>query len=176
MTSTSPALIFLPMMALVASSSESNTRAGPRWTIISGATAAFLTTAPSGARLPKSRASPPVAEWAVCLLRITSLSSVFTPARFSPTVFPVTVMDFSLSCPLSSAMTAGMPPARSRSSMKYGPPGRSLHRYGVRLLISSIVLRGKSMPPSWATALRCKTVLVLPPRAISTVKALQKES
>ena len=50
------------MIAWVAASSESNTRAGPVCCIIAGATAALLTTAPSGARLPNRIASPPVAE------------------------------------------------------------------------------------------------------------------
>ena len=48
--------LILPfIIASVASSSESNTRAGPSCTIISGATAERLTTAPSGATLPNKR-------------------------------------------------------------------------------------------------------------------------
>ncbi len=60
MTTTSPGLICLPMMASFASSSESKTRARPSKTSIAGSTAPALTTAPSGARLPKRMARPPV--------------------------------------------------------------------------------------------------------------------
>ena len=44
------------------SSSQSKTRAGPSWTIISGTTADLFTIPESGARLPFSAASPPVSE------------------------------------------------------------------------------------------------------------------
>ena len=49
-------------MAAMASSSLSNTRAGPVWVSISGATALRFTTQPWGARLPQRICSPPVGE------------------------------------------------------------------------------------------------------------------
>ena len=106
-------------MALWASSSLSKTRAGPSWTSILGATAERLTTDPSGARLPRSTAMPPVGEKGSSMGRMTELSLTRAPAMFSPTVLPVTVMHSRLMRPAlsSSAMTAGTPPAPSRSSM-----------------------------------------------------------
>ena len=61
-TTTAPFTIFPPLMAAMASSSQSNTLAGPSCTIISGATAERFTTAVSGARFPFSTAMPPVSE------------------------------------------------------------------------------------------------------------------
>ena len=56
----SPATILPPLMAAMASSSQSKTLAGPSCTIISSHTALFFTNPPSGARFPVSTASPPV--------------------------------------------------------------------------------------------------------------------
>ena len=61
MTTTQPGLMVSVSMAAMSAGLVINTRAGPRWASISGRTAASLTTAPLGARLPKSMASPPVA-------------------------------------------------------------------------------------------------------------------
>ena len=106
-------------MARMASSSQSNTRAGPVWTSISCATADCLTTQPSGARLPLSTAMPPVGEKGFSRGRMTSGFRFSTPARFSATLLPVQVRHVVSSSParVSSAMTAYTPPARSRSSM-----------------------------------------------------------
>ena len=59
-TTTSPGTILPPLIAATASSSDSNTLAGPSCTIISSTTAERFTTLPSGAILPLSTASPPV--------------------------------------------------------------------------------------------------------------------
>ena len=59
-TTTSPLTIFLERIASIASSSKSNTLAGPLWTNISSNTADFLTTAPSSAKFPLNTLIPPV--------------------------------------------------------------------------------------------------------------------
>ena len=56
-TSTSPATIAPAAIASLQASSDSKTRAGPAWRRISAPDT--LTTAPSGARLPRSATSPP---------------------------------------------------------------------------------------------------------------------
>src|SRR6266536_540191 len=53
-----------------------NTRAGPQWCIIEGETAPTFTTAPSGARLPKSNAKPPRSLCGASIVRITSWSLI----------------------------------------------------------------------------------------------------
>src|SRR5436305_15153 len=57
-TTTSPALSARAVTAAIASSSDSNARAGPEWRRRSWP--ASLTTQPSGARLPRRIARPPV--------------------------------------------------------------------------------------------------------------------
>src|ERR1700736_1520839 len=59
MTTTSPGCTARANKASTAASSKSNTRAGPTWTCISTGTEKYLTTAPPGARLPRSTAMPP---------------------------------------------------------------------------------------------------------------------
>ena len=80
------------MMAAIASSSQSKTRAGPECWSISGATAERFTTQESGARLPRSTAMPPVLLYGFSTGRMTSgfLFTLF--AIFSPTVLPVQVI------------------------------------------------------------------------------------
>ena len=58
MTTTSPGSIFPCVTAAIASSSSSNTRAGPAWWTRSWPES--FTTQPSGARLPRRMAMPPV--------------------------------------------------------------------------------------------------------------------
>ena len=58
MTTTSPDLIFLLVTAVIASSSDSKTRAGPRCS--NRSCPLILATQPSGARFPFSTTSPPV--------------------------------------------------------------------------------------------------------------------
>ena len=73
-TTTSPGTIFPPFIAAIASSSQSNTLAGPSCTSISSTTAERLTTEPSGARLPERTARPPVLLYGLSTGLITSSS------------------------------------------------------------------------------------------------------
>ena len=107
-TTTSPALIFPPRIASMASSSQSNTLAGPSCTIISGTTAERLTIPVSGAIFPLSTAIPPSAIKGSSMGLMVS-GSIFTEFFiFSPTVFPVTVMQSRFKSPFfeSSFITA----------------------------------------------------------------------
>ncbi len=61
-TTTSPGTILPPLIAAIASSSQSNTLAGPSCLSILSATALLFTTEPSGAMLPDNTARPPVTE------------------------------------------------------------------------------------------------------------------
>ena len=103
----------------MASSSQSNTLAGPLCCNISGTTADLLTTDPSGARLPLRTASPPVFVYGLSIGLITSgfLLTLFFTA--SPSVRPVTVIVSPLISPASrsSLITAYTPPASFKSSI-----------------------------------------------------------
>ena len=125
MTTTSPSTIFPPRIAAIASSSDSKTLAGPSCLSISGTTADLLTTEPSGARLPLSTARPPVFEYALSTVLITSGSLLTAFATASPIVLPVTVMQSPFISPISrsSLITAYTPPASFRSSIYVGPAG-----------------------------------------------------
>jgi len=119
MTTTSPSTILPPLIAAIASSSESNTLAGPSCTSISGTTALRFTTEPSGARFPFKTARPPVFVYGLSTGLITS-GFLFTAfAIFSPTVLPVTVVQSVLRSPISASsfITAHTPPASFKSSM-----------------------------------------------------------
>ena len=70
-TTTSPSTILFPNIASIASSSESNTLAGPLWFSISSRTADFLTTAPSKAKFPFKTAIPPVSLYGFSIFLIT---------------------------------------------------------------------------------------------------------
>ena len=107
-TTTSPSTIFPPLIAAIASSSHSNTLAGPSCTIIESATAERLTTEPSGARFPLRTARPPVLLYGLSNGLITSGFLFTQPLIFSPTVFPVTVIQSSCNKPssLNSFITA----------------------------------------------------------------------
>ncbi|MNW64639.1 hypothetical protein D3C74_429390 [compost metagenome] len=66
-----------------------------------------------------------------------------------------------------------MPPARCTSSMwKFGWFGATLDRHGTWRLMRSMSVRSKSTSPSCAAASTCRTVLVEPPIATSSVMAL----
>ena len=68
-----------------------------------------------------------------------------------------------------------MPPARWTSSTWYwSVAGATLQMFGTRRLSASMSAIVKSMPPSWAAARMCSTVLVLPPMAMSRAMALVK--
>ena len=96
---------------------------------------------------------------------------------FSPSVFPVTVMQSRLSVPGFLAIVwriAGTPPARSTSSMWWMPLGATLHTCGTRSATSFRWCRSNGVPASMAKASACRTVLVDPPMAMSSAKALSK--
>jgi len=124
-TTTSPGTILPPLIAAMASSSQSNTLAGPSCTIIDSATAERFTTEPSGARFPLSTARPPVLLYGLSVGLITSGFLFTQPLIFSPIVFPVTVIQSSFNKPssLNSFITAYTPPASFKSSMYVGPAG-----------------------------------------------------
>ena len=91
-TTTSPGFIFPPLIASIASSSLSNTLAGPSCLSISGATALLFTTHVSGARFPLSTAIPPFGIYGSSISLIISWFLFIHPLMFSPTVFPVQVI------------------------------------------------------------------------------------
>ena len=103
-----------------------------------------------------------------CGFRLTA------PETFRATVWPVTVInEVSISLAWASCfITAGTPPARCRSWIRSGPAGLRWQRFGVVALISLMSLRGMGTPASWAMAVRCSTLLVEQPRAMSTRRAL----
>ena len=119
MTTTSPGTIFPPFIAVMASSSQSNTLAGPLCTNISSQTADLFTILPFGARFPLSAANPPVSLYglSIGLIVLMSLFSQFT--IFSLTVFPVAVIKSVYNKPFlsSSFITAYTPPASFKSSI-----------------------------------------------------------
>ena len=109
-----------------------------------------MTTEPSGARLPESTARPPVLEYGLSTVLMTSVLRLTASAIFSPIVFPVTVIQSLLSSPSSSSslITAYTPPASLRSSIYVGPAGARWQRFGVFSLISFANLISKSNPTS----------------------------
>ena len=102
--------------------------------------------------------------------KMTSGSSDFVLAQFSPIVLPLTVSAFSWMSLrfISSLTTAGTPPARWNSSPRYLPAGCMLTRSGTlwpTVSQSSIV----SFTPMWrAMALMWIGALVEPPIALLT--------
>ena len=65
-----------------------------------------------------------------------------------------------------------MPPARCTSSMCTSDlAGATLHSTGTLRLSASMSSMVKSIPPSWAAARMCSTVLVEPPMAMSSAMA-----
>jgi hypothetical protein len=80
-------------------------------TIRLGEAAAVLITAPSGARLPRTIRSPPLAWRGSDSGRIMSRFRIVTPCRFSPNALPLAVITAVSSSGSSSFITATMPPA-----------------------------------------------------------------
>ena len=72
----------------------------------------------------------------------------------------------------SSPMTAGTPPTRYRSMSGRGPAGASFTKCGVRALAASQSAMVMGYPAAFAMAVRCSTVLVEPPKAMSHSMAL----
>ncbi len=110
---------------------------------------------------------------------MTSGSFVSAPATFTSRVFPVTVMQPGCirSGSWNSALRiAGIPPARSTSSMWYCEDGDTLQSVGVLCEMASIRARSSGTPASWAIASVWRIVFVDPPMAMSSVSALSNAS
>ena len=150
MTTTEPSAMSRAAIAATASASLSNTRAGPECTSISSATAPSLTTAPAGARLPKSTARPPVACHGSSTGRMTESSRTRAFATASPTVPPATLSADPSMRPAAMRrfMTAWIPPAWYRSSMWCVPAGAILQMCGTLAATSLMRRRSKSRPAS----------------------------
>ena len=90
----------------------------------------------------------------------------FTLAKFSATVFPVTVKQSPCNRPSSNKyfITAGIPPYWCKSCIKNLPDGLKSASTGVssdmRWKSSGLI----STPTAWPIAMKCKTALVEPPR------------
>ena len=110
-----PSLIFPSRIARFASSSQSKTLAGPEKWYIDGSIAMGFVIPVPGARLPRITARPPDLQKGSSFVRITRLSTpkgLDQSSRFSPRLFPLTVMQERSISFSSSFMTCGMPPAR----------------------------------------------------------------
>ena len=85
----------------------------------------------------------------------------------------VTALRSSRSSSASSCMTTGTPPTSYRSDSGRGPEGCSFTRCGVRALAASQSSIVTGCPASRAMAVRCSTVFVEPPKAMSHSMALR---
>ncbi len=160
-----------------AASSVSNTRAVPR--NVSTFLPAILTTAPSGARLPRRIARPPFGLIGFESGRTTScpFGSIIASAS-SPIVLPVTVGAELLRMPASFNRLAisRAPPALYISVATKRPLGFKSANSGTVLLMRSKSSMFSSRPASRAIARRCSTALVEPPVAATDAIALSIES
>ena len=145
-----------------------NTQAGPRWRRRAGVAADTLSTAPSGARLPRRMARPPSALNGRSRVVTTSCQApgAVTSSSSAPSVRPVTVGASRWSSGASAFITAGMPPASARSSMWYLPDGRMLATIGVVRAKRSKSSSPSGTPARPAIAGRWTTALVEPPIAM----------
>ena len=130
---------------------------------------------PPGASDPRRIVSPPVV-WIgsfIAWMIVPSGSGGAISARFSAIVLPVTVSASPCSRPASSSArsTTGTPPMRSMSVMTNRPNGLTSARCGVRSPIRLKSSRVRSTCASCAIAIRCRTALVEPPSAMTTVIA-----
>src|SRR5579875_781044 len=164
MTTTSPATILRSSIARIASSSRSKTRAGPRW--CSRSWPAILTTAPSGASIPRRMTRPPVGLKGRSAVAITTCPGVSTASlTSSPRLRPVGVAVVAWTRRASTIRFAinWIPPALSTSSAHHFPPGRKSAMIGVRWLIVSKSSIESGTSASRAIASRWRTLLVEPP-------------
>ena len=177
MTTTSPALIFLPTTAVMASSSESKTRAGPRCSRRS--CPLILATQPSGARLPFRITSPPVGFRGLSSPTMTSWPRVSAALSASELIVcPVTVIACGWRClpPSSFFANRRIPPARCISAATNLPEGFRSHNSGVRSLTVWKSSISSCTPASRAIASRCNTAFVDPPLAATDAIAFSKAS
>mmetsp|Transcript_11442 Transcript_11442/g.29743 ORF Transcript_11442/g.29743 Transcript_11442/m.29743 type:complete len:200 (-) Transcript_11442:706-1305(-) len=137
----------------------------------------ILATEPSGARLPYKICRWPDALIGCEIGTITSCPSCSpgTSARFSASVFPVTVMHEPSSSPSLRRYlsTAGVPPTRCTSSITYLPDGLRSAMNGTESETSWKVSRERLRPTARPIAIRWSTALVEPPRAITVTIALR---
>ena len=162
-TTTWPALTRPARTAVSAWAGEPNTTAGPAKSSLRSSATASLTIPPSGARLPRISTIVGRCPRARSGGRMTSESVTVTPARFSPTVRPVTVSASPCSSGSSCFITARVPPASSNASIGTSPLARTAASNGTRSASSSNI-RYTSAPhsASAATACRCFTELIEP--------------
>ncbi len=138
-TTTSPARTLPDRMPWLNAASLSNTLAGP--SNRSPSFPVILATLPFSARLPYKICKCPFFFSGFSTGRIifcTSKSRSFAVSKFSATVLPVTVKQSPCSIPLRKRyfMTAGTPPWRCKSPIRYLPLGLKSASKGTRLLIS----------------------------------------
>ena len=120
-------------------------------------------------------ASPPTVLIGSSKAWMTSPSGAGTSsiARFSATVWPVTVISSPWRIPSSRSIciTTGTPPIRSMSTMWYFPCGFVSARCGTRAATRLKSSNSNSRSASKAIAMRCSTAFVEPPRAMTTAMA-----
>ena len=194
-TSTSPARMWPALMAVIASRSRVNTRAGPSkkntpsGDSTAGSMEVLLMTAPSGAKLPRGKVTVLVRPRSRAKAggRITESGS--TPSnscnrwrstdrrsdraqasKVSPSRSPVAVSASRSSNPRSRkcSITSGTPPAKKARTVGWwvGPLGITLTRRGVRRLMAiQSSTVGRRRPAAWAMAGMCSNKLVEPPKA-----------
>ena len=166
--------------AAIAASSPSNTRAGPRWWRRSWP--ASFTTQPSGARLPRRMARPPVALIGSASGRTTSWPGVSCglARRARRPCLPVDgdrVLVQQAGLLQALGARAGTPPAAYRSVADEAPAGLEVagQRRAPERCGRSRRCRGRC-PASRATASRCSTALVEPPLVATAAIAFSSES
>ena len=133
---------------------------------------------PSGARLPRRIAWPPVSLIGVSIGWTTSWPGVSTTsAAIFAIVRPSTVFwsPWSRSRLSSSRMTRATPPASYMSEAAYRPPGRMSAISGVRSTTAAKSSSVSGMPKSAAIAGMWRAALVLPPVADTDAMAFSSD-
>ena len=172
-TITSPGCATPPWTPALHASSESNTRAGPRWN--GGSWPASLTTAPSGARLPRSTRNAPPGLNGVTTAATTSPSGSLAPAACSASVRPSTVgaRREDARATASRPRQCRRPGAgRPRRSGRRGQIRHDRRRRGQAVE----VLESGSIPASLAIASKWSTAFVDPPVPVTPTIAFSSEA
>ena len=101
-----------------------------------------------------------------------------TEARFSATVFPVTVMQLPWINPFCNKyfITKGTPPMLCKSSIRYFPDGLKSAITGTLSLMACTSSCVNVSPTLCAMAIMCNTALVEPPSAMMMVSAFSNAS
>ena len=163
------------MIAAIAPSSPSNTRAVPSNKRCSGVRPATFTTLPFGANEPVKMSKPPstlIGALNGCTTTPSGAGGLIS-AKFSAMVLPVTVITSPCNKPASNNIfnTTGTPPMRSRSVMWNFPPGFMSAICGTFAAMRLKSSRFSSTPASLAIANKCNTAFVLPPKAFASAIA-----